>query len=544
MPGGRGKLWQVFPVRVAVASALAALLAACSAITSFSGLEAPGGSDSGEGREAALPGTDDSGDDSFASDSSPEDALNDSSAYADVAPIGDGNGTQLDVTGDATQEAGADGMMPQGDASPGDVSPVGDARQDAGADGMKPVGDAAPVGDATSVGDVSSGEEASTEDASLGDATSDGTLIGDASPGDATVDAIVPEEAAPPSDSASPPTDSSDACTPDASSDPNNCGACGHSCQGGACTAGVCGPVTLAVTHGSLGIALDSVYVYWADSTAGAINKVGKALTHSGTPSAVVSGTAAQGVQGIATDTTYIYWTNKAAGQVHRALPTGAALTTLATGQQNPDWIASNGSIVAWTNQTGNQVMALAFNSDGGVAPTQLNLVNENGTTPAGIAIDSVAVYYATKNVGGGLAEFVPLDGGAVAELGTGTYIGIAQDTNNVYWTGGAGNPIVYQISKSGALGSEISIASGSLICPLAIASDGTNVYFLDQGTSGCAGSGSATGALYRVPVGNGGTLPAPLVSGLNDPQGLALDGATVYWVTGGTPGAVMKLAK
>jgi hypothetical protein len=191
--------------------------------------------------------------------------------------------------------------------------------------------------------------------------------------------------------------------------------------------------------------------------------------------------------------------------------------------------------------------MALPVSADGGVAPTQLNLLNENGTTPAGVVIDSLSsvVYYATKNTGGGLAEAVPVDGGAVTELGTGTYVGIAQDANNVYWTGGSGVPVVYQMSKSGALGSQVAIATGTaLICPLAVASDGSNVYFLDQGTSACSGSGSATGALYRVPVGNGGTLPAPLVTGLNDPQGLAVDGVSVYWVTGASPGAVMKLAK
>jgi len=30
----------------------------------------------------------------------------------------------------------------------------------------------------------------------------------------------------------------------------------------------------------------------------------------------------------------------------------------------------------------------------------------------------------------------------------------------------------------------------------------------------------------------------------LNDPQGIAVDGTAIYWVTGGTTGAVMKLAK
>lgn len=339
--------------------------------------------------------------------------------------------------------------------------------------------------------------------------------------------------------------DTGGSCAADVYGDPSNCGACGHDCQGGACASGACGPVTLAVTHGSIGIAIDSTFVYWADNEAGAINKVSKSLTRLGTPTPVASGAAAQNVQGLASDGTYLYWTNKtASGQVHRALPTGAALTTIATGQAQPDWIASNGTTVAWTNQANNQVMAAPVTSDGGVAPRQLNASGELGTTPAGIAIDSANVYYASKLGGGGLAETVPLGGGPVSELGTATYVGMAVDSSYVYWTGGFGNPSVYQNTKAGTTATEKTIAAGALTCPLAITSDGANVYFLDQGTSTCAPPGNDAGALYRIPIGNGGALPSPLVAGLNDPQGIAVDGTTVYWVTGGPTGAVMKLAK
>jgi hypothetical protein len=353
------------------------------------------------------------------------------------------------------------------------------------------------------------------------------------------------QDSATASDSTPPPIDTG-ACTADVQSDPGNCGACGHDCLGGGCTSGMCQPVTLAVTHGSVGLAIDSAFAYWADNEAGAINKVSIALTHEGTPTAVVAGMRAQNVQGIASDGTYVYWTNKiAAGEVYRALPTGAGLTTIASNQSQPDWIASNGTTVAWTNQTGNQVMAAPVTSDGGVAPTQLNRTGENGTVPAGIAIDSANVYYAAKTSGGGLAESAPLSGGGpVSELGTATFVGIAADSNYVYWTGGSGNPSVYQNTKAGTPTTEKTIAAGALVCPLAITSDGADVYFLDQGSAACAAPGNDAGALYRIPIGNGGTLPAPLVAGLNDPQGIAVDGTAIYWVTGGTTGAVMKLAK
>jgi sugar lactone lactonase YvrE len=340
------------------------------------------------------------------------------------------------------------------------------------------------------------------------------------------------------------PTDTG-ACSPDVAADPLNCGACGHSCLGGDCMSGECQPVVLAATNGSVGIAIDSTFVYWADSDAGAIRKVSKALTRIGMPSTVASGAAAQSVQSVASDGSYVYWTNKGpTGQVRRALPTGAAMATIATNQNQPDWIASNGTTVAWTNQGSNQVMSAPAGASS-ATPTQLNVTGENGTLPAGIAIDSANVYYATKTAGGGLAEAVPLTGGPVSELGTATYVGIAADATNVYWTGGFSNPIVSQNTKAGTTATVKIIATGAaLTCPLGIASDGANVYFLDQGTTSSGTIVANAGALYRIPIGNGGTLPPPLVRGLTDPQGIAVDDSAVYWVTGGLGGSVMKLAK
>jgi hypothetical protein len=51
----------------------------------------------------------------------------------------------------------------------------------------------------------------------------------------------------------------------DVSSDPNNCGSCGHGCLGGSCKAGVCQPFTLPQTVGRSGggFALTRTQVYW-----------------------------------------------------------------------------------------------------------------------------------------------------------------------------------------------------------------------------------------------------------------------------------------
>jgi hypothetical protein len=374
--------------------------------------------------------------------------------------------------------------------------------------------------------------------------------------GDAPIDRASPPPSDGPSDAPMRPEQDA-SCAANLMIDPDNCGSCGHSCLGGGCNAGACMPITLASgtnVVGSIGLAVDATYVYWTNQNGAnsAINKVG--IT-GGTPSPVVSGTAYSNLQDVATDNKgFVYWTLKGAGgSVQRAVPSGMSLATIASNQGNPDWIASNGTTVFWTNQATNQVVSAPADA-ATVTPTQLNNSNENGTVPAGVAIDSVNVYYATKTAGGGLAEYVPLAGGSVTELGSGSYSTIAVDDDNVYWTGGFASHVVYQNSKTGTPSSVSIIASGgTLSCPLHLASDGTNVYFFDQGTDSSGNVKVGTGALYRVPIGNTGPLPPPLVSGLTNPQGMAIDPKAVYWVNstvnvpadaGIMTGSVMKLAK
>src|SRR5580700_3719429 len=382
--------------------------------------------------------------------------------------------------------------------------------------------------------------------------------------GDAQRDAPIDRASVPPIDAPSDgPSDApmrpeqEASCTANLMIDTDNCGSCGHSCLGGGCNAGACLPITLvsgAAVVGSIGLAVDATSVYWTNQNgaSSAINKIGKT---GGTPSFVVSGTAYSNVQDVATDGNgFVYWTLKGTnGSVQRAVPTGMSLTTIASNQGNPDWIVSNGTTVFWTNQATNQVVSAPVDA-GTVTPTRLNNTNENGTVPAGIAIDSTNVYYVTKTAGGGLAEYVPLAGGPVTELGSGSYSSIALDDSNVYWTGGFASPVVYQNGKTGTPSTVIIIASGgTLSCPLHLASDGTNVYFFDQGTDSSGNVKVGTGALYRVPIGNTGPLPPPPVSGLTNPQGMAVDAEAVYWVNstvnvpadaGITTGSVMKLAK
>ena len=90
------------------------------------------------------------------------------------------------------------------------------------------------------------------------------------------------------------------------SSDPHNCGFCGHDCLGGACSAGTCMPVTLASNpFGSWGIAVDATAVYWTNvSTGGSVMKVGLS---GGTPVTLAN---QDSPNAIAVDANAVYWAN------------------------------------------------------------------------------------------------------------------------------------------------------------------------------------------------------------------------------------------
>jgi hypothetical protein len=70
--------------------------------------------------------------------------------------------------------------------------------------------------------------------------------------------------------------DASDGYCGDLHADSHNCGYCGHDCEAGACSSGVCQPVTLVFgQNGPLSIAVDEASVYWTTFyNTGAVMKV------------------------------------------------------------------------------------------------------------------------------------------------------------------------------------------------------------------------------------------------------------------------------
>jgi hypothetical protein len=303
--------------------------------------------------------------------------------------------------------------------------------------------------------------------------------------------------------------------------------------------------------------------------------------TGSGQPVLLASTPA--GNFGVAVNATTVFWTSED-GTVRSVPIAGGAVTTLATGQTNPEGIAADAVDVYWVN-AGSFDGAVTSLPVGGGAPT---LIASGQARPEFITIDAANVYWTTSD--GGTVLTAPIGGGAASTLATvqpGPK-GIAVSGDDVYWTnwgpgsGAPGSGSVMSHSALGGLGEQPTTLASGQSYPSAIALDATNLYWLDtdenQPTSKprvmkMARSGGAPetlavpstsfvssiavdatrvywtqggphdGAVMAVPI-EGGT-PVTLASNQPDPLGIALDATAIYWVNNGNDtGSVMRRLK
>ncbi|HEX3344823.1 MAG TPA: hypothetical protein VHS09_09640, partial [Polyangiaceae bacterium] len=147
------------------------------------------------------------------------------------------------------------------------------------------------------------------------------------------------------------------------------------------------------------------------------------------------------------------------------------------------------------------------------------------GSTTMGIAVDATTVYWAT--LGGATILAAPkAGGGPTRTLATGGYpYEVALDDTYVYWTDNDGP--IWKVAKTG--GPPIQIADPTTVDsfgPMGIAVDGANVYFE-----------TSDGKIWQASKTCGGAIVLASDAG-NEPWGLAVDDAAVYYASGAT-GAV-----
>ncbi len=266
----------------------------------------------------------------------------------------------------------------------------------------------------------------------------------------------------------------------DTQSDPNNCGTCGHSCLGGACSAGVCQPVNLASGQsGPTALVVVRNRVYWLNNA----------------------------------------WGNPAGSSVMAVGTDGTGMTTLATWGGNgsnvdPNALATDGVSLYWTNHDGMSVMRVGLDGTG------FATIATNQSYPNGIASGGSHLFWATSSNAQGVVKS-NLDGSGLASLSRDGAIGIATDGTSLYWT----DAVTNKLTKAGLDGSNpIALASiagvGGEGSTQSVAVGGGYVYWCDYGASSIA----------RVGVGGAGL--ATIASGQNGPIAVATDGSDVYWVT------------
>jgi len=306
-------------------------------------------------------------------------------------------------------------------------------------------------------------------------------------------------------------------------SDPANCGACGHDCQGQACKAGTCASTILAANEkwpdvmtidgssvywnneggplracaldgtnlrsltkdaGGVGtaIAVDSTHVYWGVEE-GLLARC--PLSGCGTsPDVLATGI---GPRGMTLDATNLWWTNDTDGSITRCPLAGCSGngTVLYSSPQKPGQLAMYGGWFYWT----------VFNNQGKGAVGACDMADCTGTAtlfatglelPFGIAADASGVYWAELGQGSNSRVMrAPLHGGAATVLASGQSSSalVAVDATSVYWTNEGGS--VAKCAKAGCNGKPVVLAHFTAGTPFGIAVDDKSVYWTESGNLG-----------------------------------------------------------
>ncbi len=228
-----------------------------------------------------------------------------------------------------------------------------------------------------------------------------------------------------------------------------------------------------------------------------------------------------------------------ASGAVKTAYPTGGA-PVVVKGQQDPRDLAAGTGLVVWTTAgtAGTGTIGLARTGKNVNPPSAI--ISSLGS-PEGVAVFDAKVYW-TDFAAAGKIYSADLMGQGQTEIATGNYpYRIATDGTDVFWTNegtAASSPPDGSIQRVSASGGTADVLVPNLSTPRAIALS------LD-------GSGKArevfyatfveAGELHRYEIST--KVDTVIASNQNYPNGIAIDGDTIYWSNRGD-GTIRKTSR
>lgn len=322
-----------------------------------------------------------------------------------------------------------------------------------------------------------------------------------------------------------------------------NCGACGHSCGGGTCTAGKCDPVLLTTADTPSGIALDATNVYYTLPSSDTVMRIGKdgtCVPASPCPQLVAQGTGpdVRGPEAILSDGTNVYWTAAAASRIGWVPTAGGTVNGFgSTGATEPGVLAIGGGKLWWTNGSATATRLQSASLDGTSITT---MATASFAGRGNVTTDASYVYWSNDQGSVYRAAFtdsVCNEQTTCTSVGSANSpVGIAVDGTYVYWT----SPSSGAVGRNPKGGGLTAFVASNQDMPQAIVVDSTYIYWGNIGTT------SVGASIRRAPL-SGGTCngsACELFHAVTVPNALAIDDTAVYWVDKSNSGGVYKLVK